>query len=462
MDATRVMYKIARINEVGFVLLALAMFAYSCRQKQSPEFVDTYHEISIKLDSTLRQLHSDGILNGEILITQGFRTIIHDYYGYSNFDSLTEFNAESIFEVASITKPITAYAIATLVSEHKINYTDTVAKLLPRFPYENITIWHLLTHTSGLPDYLQVLYPVWDYNMVADNNDLYQILINSDHELLSNPGLNWNYSNIGYTLLAMIIEKISGYTYPEYCSANIFRPFGMDHTVIPKSSETSAMKNYVNDYIFSYGKATYMDVAAFPSFDNATFTGDMYGAQGICTNAGDLLRFLVGIHFRSMLSADIQEVYLKPQGIPTPMSDDFTPGWFYEKDSLLGDSYFYVGGFSGYRSLLQYYDGVDLSVICLSNTSTTPIWELKKLIKNILAGTEAEYPKLSYVREISYHLNCLDNTGNSDWEIPIIDTSKYVFRQYEMDELISDLESAHKDDLAKAAKYYISQVFPSK
>jgi CubicO group peptidase (beta-lactamase class C family) len=310
--------------------------------------------IGLKIDSVFNRLTRDGLFSGEILVSQDADVIIHEYYGKSDFEAGLGFTKNSIFEIASVSKPFTALAIAKLVAQNKIHYSDLIVNYLPELKYRKITIEHLINHTSGLPDYNTVFYPNWNCNEIADNEDLLKILINKNPELLSEPGSVWKYSNIGYTLLAIIIERITGLQFPEFCINEIFSPLGLSQTKIPGYDESKKIEGYVKDYLYSLGDAKYIDPVIYPSFDNATFTADMYGAQGICTSASDLLKFSSFFEHQTLLPDSTVSLYLAPQKIKTPMSDDFTRGWFYNIDSLMGATYFYVGGFSGYRSAFQY------------------------------------------------------------------------------------------------------------
>lgn len=110
------------------------------------------------------------------------------------------------------------------------------------------------------------------------------------------------------------------------------------------------------------------------------------------------------------------------------MSDDFTPGWFYIIDNFLGSTYFYIGGFSGYRSLLQYYPANHLTIIVLSNTSTTPIWNIKQLIRDILTGQKVNYPRKSFVRYLSEEIRGNANNVKAPTGKFSCDTSKYILR----------------------------------
>ncbi len=437
-------------------ILLAALYLNGCNGRNG----EVSSNIQSRLDSLFNQLEKDGLFSGEVLITKDNETLHHSYYGFRDLASGTDFMGDEVFEIASVTKPFTALAIAKLVSESRIEYSDYADQYIPELPYDSITIKQLINHTSGLPDYGHVLYPNWDFNQVADNNDLLDILITKRPELFGKPGVEWKYSNIGYTLLAIIIERVTGQTYPEYLKNEIFDPLGMNSTRIPDHDESQRLANYTNDYVYSLGLSTYVDPKIWPSFDNATFTGDMYGAQGMCANAKDLLSFSSIFDSQSLVSDSIFDLYIKPQGIATPMSDDFTLGWFNSNDSILGSTYFYVGGFAGYRALFQYYPEKGNTIVLLSNASTTPIWELKEAVSNIISNKEVKYPSKSFVRYLGQQIVDNKNDLVALERTFSCDTSQYVLRQYELAELLDDYELSNDEDLVKVALRIVLKYFP--
>jgi CubicO group peptidase (beta-lactamase class C family) len=185
------------INSLIIVLIVCcsndAYYDYSNRFQLKQEF-----------DSIFMALNTDGFFNGEILIAQSGKIITHNHYGYADLLTEKPFNEQSIFEIASLTKPFTALAIAKLVSDKKLNYEDTLGTFFPDIPYSQLSIHQLVTHTSGLPDYSYVFYPNWDYKKIACNENLLSVLVSHKPILLFKPEKEWHYSNIGFTLLGMI------------------------------------------------------------------------------------------------------------------------------------------------------------------------------------------------------------------------------------------------------------------
>ncbi len=444
-------------NSILIVIALLSLIG--CQSKQYNESIN---KESNKIDSIFNKLHADGLFNGELLIKKNNDILIHRYYGKADLETNKNFTKNSIFEIASVSKPITVFALLKLVDRGKIDLQDKISKYIPELSFYDINVEQLVMHSSGLPDYAQVLYPNWNPNKIANNTDLLNILVEKKPELLFEPGSTWKYTNIGYTIIALIIERITNQSFEAYCKKEVFAPFNMHKTSIPKQLKTEKLLDYTKDFIYSFGEAKYIYPEVYPSFDNATFTGDMSGAQGICTNASDLSKFIEhAIKEKNGLSDTTYNLYISPTQLSTPMSDYFTTGWFYDTNAHLGTSLFYVGGFSGYRSLLQYFKQDDITVVVLSNTFTTPIWSIKKAINNTLANTSFEYPKLSYVRLLSSTLNKQKLSEQYNTLIDF-DSTLHKFLDYEFDEYLEDLTAKKDTTTIIQALKKITTTFPEK
>jgi CubicO group peptidase (beta-lactamase class C family) len=147
-----------------------------------------------------------------------------------------------IFELASVTKQFTAMIIMMLKEKGELNYDDLAEKYVD-IPYKGITIRHLLTHTSGLPDYQDVMDKYWDKTKVAGNADAIEYLNKYAPPKHFEPGEKYEYSNTGYLLLASIAEKASGKDFIELCRKWIFRKLKMKSTDIRTLEEKKATKN---------------------------------------------------------------------------------------------------------------------------------------------------------------------------------------------------------------------------
>ena len=133
-------------------------------------------DISKQLDQFLQGQAEYFRFNGNVLIAENGKTIFQHSFGMADFDSNRPLNDSSVFELASVSKQFTATAILLLKDKGKLKLTDSLRQYFPELPYSNITIWHMLTHTSGLPDYFWLMIEKWDHNKIAFNNDVIAFL----------------------------------------------------------------------------------------------------------------------------------------------------------------------------------------------------------------------------------------------------------------------------------------------
>ncbi|HZM99550.1 MAG TPA: serine hydrolase, partial [Pyrinomonadaceae bacterium] len=153
-------------------------------------------------------------------------------YGSANLEYNVPITPQTVFHVASVSKQFTAFAIALLASQGKLSLDDDIRKHLPEVPDfgKKITVRHLIHHTSGLRDQWTLLGMAgWRLDDVITKEHIMK-MVRYQRELNFDPGAENLYSNTGYTLLAVIVERVSGQSFREYTEANIFKPLGMTNT----------------------------------------------------------------------------------------------------------------------------------------------------------------------------------------------------------------------------------------
>ena len=150
---------------------------------------------STEIDKTMKYCYENGQFNGNILVAENGEILYHRAFGIANFDPVDSLQIDHQFRLASVTKQFTAMAIMILKEQGKLNYDDDIRKHLPELPYEDITIRHLLTHTSGVPDYILIFSQYWDIEetdelkkKTANNNDMLAMLIKYPSDVLFKPG----------------------------------------------------------------------------------------------------------------------------------------------------------------------------------------------------------------------------------------------------------------------------------
>lgn len=258
-------------------------------------------EIQKKFDS----LFPGETFNGEILIAKNGEILFEKYQGYHDFKNKTPITENTPLHVASVSKPLTGAAILKLYEEDKLSLDDSVQVYIRDFPYHGITIRNLLSHRSGLPNYLYFMDKDWDKKRMASNQDIINFMIEQKVPRTASPDRAFQYCNTNYILLALIVEKITGMDFPTYMKKNIFEPLGMNNTyVFSKIDSAHYIETYsvsrpfpMDHYDCSYGdKNVYTTVRDLLKWDNVLYTGDFLKPQTIALSYQALSHERPSIH----------------------------------------------------------------------------------------------------------------------------------------------------------------------
>lgn len=186
----------------------------------------TQAEMAQQIERVLAGLYSPSEPGAAILVAKEGKVIFRRGYGLANVEHRAQITPDTVFRIASMTKQFTAVAILMLMEQGRLSLDDGVAKYLPDYPEgRRITIRHLLTHTSGIWDYVRLEEIRRGMRRDVSVDELIDLF--KDKPLAFEPGERKAYSNSGYTLLGVIIEKVSGRSYAEFLQKNIFEPAGM-------------------------------------------------------------------------------------------------------------------------------------------------------------------------------------------------------------------------------------------
>lgn len=259
-----------------------------------------------ELDKYLEQATANDAFSGAVLIARNGQPIFKKAYGMSNKSNSTPNNVETKFDLGSMNKMFTAVAIAQLAERGKLSFNDTIGKLLPDYPNkavaDKVTIHHLLTHTSGMGSYFNEKFMA-NLNNMKTVADYLPLFVNDP--LAFEPGTRWQYSNSGFTVLGLIIEKISGQSYYDYVKQHIFKPAGMMNT--DSYERDKDIPNLAIGYTKA-GENGRLDPSAArrPNTPMRPLKGSPAG--GGYSTLEDLLRFSVALHDHKLLSQKYTEI----------------------------------------------------------------------------------------------------------------------------------------------------------
>jgi len=271
------------------------------------------------------------------------------------------------FRIASLTKQFTAGCILLLQERGLLHAQDRVSKYLSDVPdtWREVTVHQLLTHTSGVPnpDYGSKQSANIQRMGATPREAVAQV---SNQPLDFNPGTNWSYSNTGYILLGILIEKLSGQTYADFLESNIFHPLGMTDSGYDRAAEI--LKARASGYDINHGHVT-----------NADFI-DMSGpfsAGGIYSTVEDLFRWNEALaHSGKLLSADSLKQMFTEYPEATHEGQHYGYGVVISRQKFGRLLHYHGGGVDGFSSVIQRYPEERLCIVVLSNLATYKPWEL--------------------------------------------------------------------------------------
>ncbi len=334
-----------------------------------------------------KQLVKSGF-NGSILVAKNGEIVFEDYRGLINLQTQEPITSSSTFHIASITKTFTAMTILRLMEQGKIQLDDLVSKYLIGFPYENITIKNLLSHRSGLPKYDHFMsgtrsytsrkknrrgkwikYTVYVKDPVritgfSTNYDLLRYLVELKPALESSPNKRYSYCNTNYALLAIIIEKITGISYPQYMKDSVFTPLGMKDSYVFSMKDTA---NYIPSY--NYNKAPF----PLEKLDC------VYGDKNIYSTVRDLLAWDKALYQGSFIDPQTLALSYQPLSNETKGYKNYGLGWHLFSKPPDPMVVYHNGWWHGNNAVFKRLINDTATIIILGNKFNRNIWAAGKM-----------------------------------------------------------------------------------
>ncbi|MBX9734356.1 MAG: beta-lactamase family protein, partial [Chitinophagaceae bacterium] len=287
--------------------------------------------------------------SGVVLVADNGKVVFNSAYGYRNFAEAIPVKRTDIFELASVSKQFTAMAIMILQERGKLDIDDSVSQYL-EIPYADITIRHLLNHTSGLPDYQAIMDSYWDKTKVAGNTDILAYLNRYKPKPLFAPGEKYNYSNTGYVLLASIAEKASGIDFIEFCRKEIFQKLGMKDTDIRSLEEKARIKNFALGHMYVAERNQFIRADSFPSSNYTIWLGNRKGPGRISSTAADLLKWDRALYTQQLVKQSTLDEAFTPATLNNGAISNYGFGWDIKTDSSGNKYVMHNGDNPGYKT----------------------------------------------------------------------------------------------------------------
>jgi len=304
------------------------------------------------------------IQNGTVLLAKG--------YGLANVEEKIPCKPETNFRLASLTKQFTAMSILILADHKKLSLDDSLVDFFPAFPShgKQITVRHLLSHTSGLIDYEDII-PAGTTIPVLDR-DVLRLLLNQ-HKTYFPPGSKFRYSNSGYSLLSLTVEVRSGMPFAQFLKKNIFQPLKMNNSLAYEQG-FSIIPNRAYGYSASGQSFTRTD---------QSLTSSVLGDGGIYTSVSDIFKWDQALYGTKLVSAECLKLAFEPGSLSTDFPDShYGFGWYIGNYRGLKEIWHY-GETRGFTTRIARFPEKKFTLVILTNRNDAKISALPHNITDL-------------------------------------------------------------------------------
>lgn len=322
---------------------------------------------------------------GSVLIGQEDEILFNKGYGYANYEEKIKNTPDTLFAIGSITKQFTAMAIMQLYEKGLLDLDDAISKYIPGVVEgDNITIKHLLTHTSGLINYTDLLLEMEE--VPEDTSIDFVLGLFKDEPLIFEPGTQWIYNNSGYVLLGCVVEKVSELSFDEYLKENIFKPLEMNDT-------GTYYDKMEEDYAVGYVGITELT----PVEADEILLKIAYGAGNILSTVNDMYKWDRALQTEKLVKKETLDMIFDIQE-KMPESEVYTFdgygfGWFIENNPELGKIVSHGGNTLSYSAQLSKYVDKDITIIITTNAGNYFLDTIDKTLVDIILGNSYELPE---------------------------------------------------------------------
>lgn len=327
-----------------------------------------------EIEAFMQNLHRRHSFNGNVLVAKKGKILYQDALGWADYLHRDSLRINSVFELASVSKPLTATAILMLVEEGKLKLEQNVKDFFPDFPYDSITVHLLLTHRSGMMNYVYFADDIYkkekrDERKGMSNMDVMKLIAERKPAPYNKPGRRFHYNNSNYMVLASIIEKAAGVPYAQFMKEHVFGPAGMKHTAV-------------------YSKAVYDKIPVDVVGHDRTwrrsvvqnFLDGPVGDKGIYSTVHDLYLFDRALRSGKLLKkASLRKAY---KGYSDTEKGHFNYGYGWRTFDDGGHKVVYhTGWWHGFRHIYLRDLDKDITIILLSNLTNGSLLKLDELYR---------------------------------------------------------------------------------
>lgn len=364
-----------KTQNLAILLLLVAVIQFNraaAQQTDAAQFI-------AKCDKMLAEQFGGDGPGAVALIARKGQIVYEKAFGMANLELQVPMQVDQVFRIGSVTKQFTAVAILQLLEQGKLSLQDEITKFIPDYPTQgnNITIEHLLAHTSGIRNFASM--PDTARRGTVDFSPREMIDYFKNEPMRFAPGTKWEYSNSGYFLLGYIIEVVTGETYAEYLEKHIFEPLGMTNSL------------YANDIKLVENRA-YGYSQSKRGFQNAPYLSmtQPYAAGAIQSTVNDLLKWNTAIHSHKLITKESLDRALTRGTLTDGKKTNYGYGWRmgYIQES---PSLWHGGMINGYITMAMHLPQEDVFVAVLSNCDCNSPEDITAKLAALAIGKPFEY-----------------------------------------------------------------------
>jgi len=327
------------------------------------------------IDSFMKELHAKRAFNGNVLVAKKGKILYENAIGWADHLHRDSLKIGSQFELASVSKTMTSTAILLLMERGKLRLDQNVKEFFPNFPYDGITIKLLLTHRSGLMNYVYFADRIWksehkDERKGITNIDVMNLIAEYKPPPYLKPDTRFHYNNSNFMILGAIIEKVSGMTYADFMKINVFKPAGMKHTAV----YSKAAYDKIPVDVVGHDRNSWKYSVA------QNFLDGPVGDKGIYSTVADLYLFDHALKTGRLLKQQTQDSAYTARN---PMiRGHFSYGYGWRLFESPGEKVVYhTGWWHGFRHIYLRDLKNDITIVLLTNLSNGSLAKLDGLFK---------------------------------------------------------------------------------
>ncbi len=328
-----------------------------------------------KIDAFMQNLHKHSGFNGNVLVAKGGKILYQNAFGWANYLTRDSLKLNSQFELASVSKTMTGTAILMLLEQGKLKLDQNVKAFFPNFPYDGITIRLLLTHRSGMMNYVYFTDDIYrkqhlDQRKGLNNTQEMALIAQYKPTPFNKPNARFLYNNSNYMVLGAIIEKVSGMPYAQFMKENIFKPAAMAHTNV----YSKAVYEKIPVDVVGHDRNSWRYSVA------QNFLDGPVGDKGIYSTIADLFLFDRAMRSGRLLKQQTQDSAYTPRN---PMvHGHFNYGYGWRLFEASGQKVVYhTGWWHGFRHIFLRDLKNDVTIVLLGNMVNGSLLHLDELFR---------------------------------------------------------------------------------